>query len=635
VEPADVAGYALEWRLGSGGFSEVWKGRHRVTGTVAAIKLVREDAGAGAQELIEQEARALARLQSPHVVSVFDHGHGFLVMSFIEGRSLEIERERGLTPQDVVALAIQIGSALAHAHERGVIHRDVKPANVLVDRRGNAYLADFGMAQLDSDSAAPPGGTPAYMPPEQLHSGRAMAASDQYSLARSVLALLGANVEEMHDSPLADLAEELGERFAPALLPALESEPARRWASMSHFVEAIAAIDLAALGAPEQVAPRFRSTAEYAWCSRAERVEVLSPRLERADFSLASLVEQGALPAAARRKLTERCGLEELPWSIYGRRDRLGSLAEATAPARARQLVVLLAGLFYPRSTWRPLAEAVVRDNPLTLVIAPDWMGFDGSRFVEGGPSFEQVSPASVMRSLLELLDVLGLRALPTVIVGHSAATLPVLSLRDDELGSQTSRLAVAPPLPHGNPAWRRRIALLLATFFFMPPLCRHLVARTLRRTMAPLSRDVLTPTLAAAERHVNRSMRPFWRHLMSSRRPEASGAALRRCIVVASLSDPYLAPQICDAALSDLDFNLANRHWSLDDTHYPHLPNESHPEGTACNLDQLVRLIDMMLLDAREGAGESDEPKERIGYASPSFVEQPTERAKSDEPAR
>jgi len=190
-----IGHYRLEGLLGRGGMGEVHRAYDTRRQRTVALKLLSPALAhdAGFRERFRREAHAVARLNSPHVVPIHDFGEIdgrlFLDMRLIEGRSLDQLIADG--PLDVpraVAVVDQVAAALADAHDQGVVHRDVKPSNVLVTPDGFAYLVDFGIARAsDGDTGLTATGatvgTLAYMAPERFAGGPPDARSDLYSLA--------------------------------------------------------------------------------------------------------------------------------------------------------------------------------------------------------------------------------------------------------------------------------------------------------------------------------------------------------------------------------------------------------------------------------------------------------------------
>lgn len=145
----------------------------------------------------EDEARAYARLQHPHILPVYDVGlEGdwlYLVMAYMSGGTLARRIAAmlgGLPLEEIVCITAQVASALDHAHAQGIVHCDIKPGNILLDGRGNAYLGDFGIAQLDTKEHLPSQGTYAYMAPELAGGASAAPASDIFSLGVVVFEML-------------------------------------------------------------------------------------------------------------------------------------------------------------------------------------------------------------------------------------------------------------------------------------------------------------------------------------------------------------------------------------------------------------------------------------------------------------
>lgn len=195
----EIEGYQVGQLLGRGGMGAVYQARRLLDERVVAVKVVSAE---GASERFRREAEALAKVSHPSVVRVHDFGRAgerlFVVMEFVEGSSLEerLKREGPQPPQRVREWARALCGALAHAHARGVIHRDLKPDNVMVRTDGSVCLVDFGLAlSLEDERLTKTGqilGTLAYAAPELLL-GRPEAigpAADVYSLGATLYALL-------------------------------------------------------------------------------------------------------------------------------------------------------------------------------------------------------------------------------------------------------------------------------------------------------------------------------------------------------------------------------------------------------------------------------------------------------------
>ena len=190
--------YRLGDRLGGGAVAEVFRAVDERLARPVAVKLFRGDA---AEELQRHEAemRTLARLDHPSLVTVYDAGEAdgqpYLVMQLVEGDTLADELGRGpLGPERTARYGAALADALAYVHEQGFVHRDVKPANVLIAADGRVHLADFGIARLvDSAHVTRTGdvlGTPAYFAPEQVSGDAVGPAADVYALGLMLLECL-------------------------------------------------------------------------------------------------------------------------------------------------------------------------------------------------------------------------------------------------------------------------------------------------------------------------------------------------------------------------------------------------------------------------------------------------------------
>ncbi len=289
---ADLTGqmlgqYQIGARIGRGGMASVYRARQLSMDRDVAIKIISGERSGNPEFMarFEREARVIAHLQHPHILPVIDFGrsgeHVYLVMRLAEGGALSDRiAQDGLTLRQVARFVEQIASALEYAHLRGVIHRDLKPNNVLLDELDNAYLTDFGIAKLlagsTSSNLTSTGavmGTPAYMAPEQWRSEPVDARTDLYALGVILYELLiGAppfhadtpfgmmfkHVEEAPPPPCR-INPALPDRLERVLLCALAKNPARRYASAAALMQDFrAALD----GLPEAVlsAPLPRAT---------------------------------------------------------------------------------------------------------------------------------------------------------------------------------------------------------------------------------------------------------------------------------------------------------------------------------------------------------------------------------------
>ena len=196
--------YSLEREIGRGATGTVWLGRDEVLGRSVALKRIGLLPGTDKTDLVraEREAQLSARLAHPHVLGVYDavvdgesESH-WLVMEYVDGADLgRLVRDRGpLTPDQAAPLLAQAADALAAAHAAGIVHRDVKPSNILLDRAGQVKIADFGIARLASDATLTQTGfvlgSPAYLAPEVAAGGRADEAADVWSLGATLVHVL-------------------------------------------------------------------------------------------------------------------------------------------------------------------------------------------------------------------------------------------------------------------------------------------------------------------------------------------------------------------------------------------------------------------------------------------------------------
>ncbi|MFC1662037.1 serine/threonine-protein kinase, partial [Gemmatimonadota bacterium] len=264
--------YTIEDAIDSGGMATVYRARDLKHDRTVAVKVLKPDLAEviGADRFL-REIRTTANLSHPHILPLFDSGEadGFLyyVMPFVEGESLadRLEREGELPVEEAVQIAREVAEALAHAHRKGVIHRDVKPANIMLEE-GHALLADFGIAQAKAGAevtklteSGMSLGTPSYMSPEQVTGdGKLDGRADQYALGCVLYEMLagrppftGEGIEAVLRQHLAvDAPRITGSRptvpkgMATALHRALAKRPADRFRSMGEFEKALAGATL-------------------------------------------------------------------------------------------------------------------------------------------------------------------------------------------------------------------------------------------------------------------------------------------------------------------------------------------------------------------------------------------------------
>lgn len=263
--PEEIAGKFPQFEvvecLGRGGMGVVYKARQKSLDRWVAIKVlaperVHEERFA---EHFEREAKTLAKMSHPNIVTVFDHGETdglfYIVMEFIDGVNLrDLLREGKMIPEQALAIVPPVCEALEYAHDKGVVHRDIKPENLLLDREGRVKIADFGIASL----VGVPGeksGTPPYMAPEQEH-GSVDRRADIYALGVVLYEMLTG------ERPAKDIVApsrkvQVDVKIDEMVLRALEKEPERRYQTAGDFRTVVETLAESAGAKPEhsQVPP--------------------------------------------------------------------------------------------------------------------------------------------------------------------------------------------------------------------------------------------------------------------------------------------------------------------------------------------------------------------------------------------
>ena len=260
-----LRGYRLLEEIGSGAFSIVWRGVQPSVNREVAIKQIRSELASQPDFIrrFEAEAQLVARIEHPHIVPMIDFWRdpdsAYLVMRWLRGGTLERRLDDGpMTLDETMTLARQIGGALSAAHARGVVHRDVKAANILFDEQGHAFLTDFGIAldALDSggSEAALSQGSPAYASPEQIRREPLGPRADIFSLGVVVFECLAGSLPFRDSSSLDDLVErqlhvpfprlsewraDLPLSVVDAVATATAKDPGARFTSVQELLDAL------------------------------------------------------------------------------------------------------------------------------------------------------------------------------------------------------------------------------------------------------------------------------------------------------------------------------------------------------------------------------------------------------------
>jgi hypothetical protein len=310
AELVDHSRYRIQALLGKGGMGAVYKAEHRLMERRVALKIIGHDLSTR-PELVERfrrEVKAAARLSHPNIVTAFDAEQAgathFLVMEYIEGTDLaRLVGERGPLPvAEACGYVRQAALGLQHAHEQGMIHRDIKPHNLMLTPAGQVKILDFGLARLVQEAREQPGGvtalgvvmgTPDYMAPEQAtDSHRADIRADIYSLGCTLYHLLSGRVPFPHDSTLGKVVRHATEQptplggLRPELPPGLvgvvekmmAKKPEARYQTPAEMAQALAPFAEGAAQAAEfvQVAKgggaMSRGTIRRVWHQRRSRI---------------------------------------------------------------------------------------------------------------------------------------------------------------------------------------------------------------------------------------------------------------------------------------------------------------------------------------------------------------------------
>jgi tetratricopeptide (TPR) repeat protein len=318
----NVGPYRIVEKLGQGGMATVFKAYHPSLDRYVAIKVLHPalQSDPNFQARFQREARIVAKLEHPHIVPVYDFaehgGHPFLVMRFVEGETLKARLQQGpLDHDEVISIARAVSEALVYAHRAGVLHRDVKPSNIIITPGGHVWLTDFGVARMAEAGESTLSrdmmvGTPQYIAPEQAKGDVNLdARTDIYSLGVVLYEMLVGQVPFQADTPFAVIHDhiftplplprsrrpDLPEAVERLLLKALAKDPDDRFQSVKELLAAFDVVIASEPSAPPEVVAAPAETVVTPSAEVAEAV-VTETTAEPPEMTAEEAVEEPAMP---------------------------------------------------------------------------------------------------------------------------------------------------------------------------------------------------------------------------------------------------------------------------------------------------------------------------------------------------
>lgn len=343
--------YQINGFIGEGGMSRVWRALDQNTGKNVAVKVLREEYSEDESFIrrFDREAQAASRMSHPNIVNLLDvgveeDGTRYLVMEYVQGKTLKrfIQESGALRPEIAAQIIIRVLAALQHAHQNGVVHRDIKPQNILIDKEGTVKVADFGIARManaqtvnQTDESVM--GSVYYFSPEQARGAAVDARSDIYSVGVVFYEMLTGKVPFTGDTPVAIAMQHLQTAPIPpaevnpsvssaldfVVLHAMEKKPRRRYQSAEEMLRDVRlAMEHpdTILAAREEAERREKAERERERKSKSVRRRV---RVMRAALvTVFSLLLVGAIIGtgyfAVERVVNEKSSLVEVP-AVIGR----------------------------------------------------------------------------------------------------------------------------------------------------------------------------------------------------------------------------------------------------------------------------------------------------------------------------